>query len=96
MNDGKNLKEIRDLLYHVVEHMATKDELAAVKEDIADIRATMATKDDIAAVRAEMATKEELREGLSDLKENFGRRFDVVEDRVVVISNRLGIRWGLV
>ena len=48
------------------EELATKSDLAAIREvmatkaDLAAVRAEMATKDDLAAVRAEMATKDDL------------------------------------
>ena len=42
------LKELGDMLTHVVKHMATK-------EDIIDVRRDMVTKDDFALFRAETA-----------------------------------------
>ena len=87
MNDGRNLDEIRDLLYHVVAHMATKDELAAVKEEL---------KGDITALRGEMVATMVTKEEFADFRENVGRRFDKVEEKIIVISNKLGISWGFV
>ena len=39
------------------DEMATKDDLAAVKADIAGLKGQMATKDDLAVLRDEMATE---------------------------------------
>ena len=50
------LKEIADMLAHVVKHMATK-------EDVADIRREMATKDQLAALHTQVNSIEaQLRE----------------------------------
>ena len=50
------LGELGEMLAHVVEHMATKDDLAAVKaelkSDIASVKAEL--KSDIASVKAEL------------------------------------------
>jgi ribosome-interacting GTPase 1 len=45
------LKEIGDMLAHVVKHMATK-------EDIADIRREMATKEQLAALHTQVSSIE--------------------------------------
>ena len=48
MTKKTTLKELGDMLSHVVKHMATKD-------DLADLRKEMATKDDIADVKSTLA-----------------------------------------
>jgi hypothetical protein len=35
------LAEIRQMLTHVVEHMATKDDIASVPEELSDVRANI-------------------------------------------------------
>lgn len=52
------LKEVGEMLAHVVEHMATK-------EDIADIRLEMATKDDLNSFR------QEFRDFRDETRQNF-------------------------
>jgi len=52
------LNELGEMLAHVVEHMATKDDLAAIrtelKADIAALTGRTATKDDLASFVAEV------------------------------------------
>jgi hypothetical protein len=47
------LKELGEMLTHVVDHMATKGDIGDVKDEMADIRKTMATKHDVRAIVAE-------------------------------------------
>ena len=44
------LAELGALLTHVVDHMATKEDIAELKDDIADIGIAMATKNDLAQI----------------------------------------------
>ena len=82
------------MLGHVVEHMATKD-------DIADIGRTMATKDDFAALAAQLTSIEgelkTIRRDLDDLRskvENvlgFRKEIDYALERIAAIEKHLGI-----
>lgn len=66
------LEEIGAMLSHVVEHMATKD-------DIADIRREMATKEELKAFREETAESfRAIRAELSDIR----RDLEVLKARV--------------
>lgn len=59
------LKEVGKMLAHVVEHMATKD-------DIAQIRSEMATKDELAATNRELKSfRQEFNEFRDETRQNF-------------------------
>ena len=92
------LKEVGEILAHVVEHMATKD-------DIAQIRAEMATKADLAKFRAETTNSfREIRSELADIRRElddlrsrvaniagYGREIDHALERIAAIERHLGI-----
>lgn len=59
------IKEVGEMLHHVVKHMATK-------EDVAELRKEM--KGDITDVRKKMATKEEMAAGFAAIN----RRLDTI------------------
>ena len=96
------LKEIGDMLAHVVGHMATKDDLAALrkelKSDIADIKRTMVTKgdlrDELASIRAQLKA---IRRDLADLTERFEnvsgfhKEIDHALERIAAIEKHLGL-----
>jgi hypothetical protein len=99
------LNELGEMLGHVVEHMATKDDLAALrtelKADIADIRTTMATKADLTVLAEQVAGIERdlrtIRRDLDDLVgkvENitgYRKEIDHAFDRIAAIEKHLGI-----
>ena len=59
------LKEVGEMLAHVVEHMATK-------EDIADIRREMATKDELATTNKELISfRQEFNDFREETRQNF-------------------------
>ncbi len=69
------LDELGEMMSYVVENMATKDDIAAIRAEMAtkdDIK-DMATKDDLAtglaSVRAEMATKDDIAGIMAELAE---------------------------
>jgi chromosome segregation ATPase len=99
------LNELGEMLAHVVKHMATKDDLTALrtelKGDIADIRTTMATKADLAALAEQVAGIERdlktIRRELNDLAEiveniaGYRKEIDHAFDRIAAIEKHLGI-----
>ena len=79
--------------------MATKDELAAVKDDIAalkdevgDIKTTMATKDDLAALKEEIAVNvvsvvsDNIRPAMEAMEERLTERIDELSDRIGTVE----------
>ena len=99
------LKEVGEMLAHVVEHMATK-------EDIADIRREMATKDDLNSFRQEFRdfrdeTRQNFRENhaeLADIRRDveelksradnsagYSKEIDHALARIAAIEKHLGI-----
>ena len=94
MEKEPTIIEVHELLLHVVNNMATKEDIAAIREEMADgfadVRAEMATKKDLAdglaAIREEMATKTEMSAGfasvrseLSEVKERLGDVEETIE-----------------
>jgi hypothetical protein len=85
------LKELGEMLGHVVKHMATKD-------DIADVRKEMATKDDIADVKSTLADHTKILNDHTrdlaiikkDLTTNLDKRLQL-EVRVSAIEKHLGL-----
>jgi septal ring factor EnvC (AmiA/AmiB activator) len=92
------LKEIGEILAHVVKHIATKD-------DIADLRREMATKDDIANLGGQLTNVERelksIRRDLEDLREKvenvsgFQKEIDHALERIAAIEKHLGINKKL-
>ena len=79
------------------DEMATKEELAAVKADVAGIKDVMATKDDIAAVRSEMATmRTEMatKNALERLETTMHGEFEQVHIRFNSLDRRVDTRMG--
>ena len=94
------LKEVGEMLSHVVAHMATKEDISnmATKEDIAN----MATKEDIAnltihvlSIEQELKTirreLENLREQVENI-EGYRKEIDHAFERIAAIEKHLGIR----
>jgi hypothetical protein len=91
MTKKTTLKELGEMLGHVVKHMATRD-------DIADLRKEMATKGDIADVKSTLAdhTKilnehtRDLAVIKNDVTSNLDKRLQL-EVRVSAIEKHLGL-----
>jgi hypothetical protein len=87
-----------------LKHLATKDEVAAIREEMAGMREEMATKNDLHAIHEEMPTKEdlaavsdrisvardELQEQIAGLK--YAKEIDELRARVNVVEQKIGIR----
>jgi septal ring factor EnvC (AmiA/AmiB activator) len=88
------LKELGEMLTHVVDHMATK-------EDVVDLRKIMATKEDIASLAGQLTSLERelksIRRDLDDLRERvenvsgFQKEIDHALERIAAIEKHLGI-----
>ena len=104
------LKELSDMLTHVVDHMATKEDVAELREDVTEIRAVMVTKTDHQAFRQEyhdqfyrIATElmginrrlDKLDEQVAGLK-GFAREIDDIRARVKDIEKHLGINKQII
>jgi hypothetical protein len=97
------LKELGEMLAHVVEHMATKDDIKdmATKEDLKGL----ATKDELKAFREEAAENfrairaelADIRRGLDDLRSRvaniigYEKEIDHALERIAAIEKHLGI-----
>ena len=85
--EGKEttLKELGEMLAHVVKHMATKDELKEFREE---------TAENFRALRAEVA---DIRRDLEEMKSRvanitgYGKEIDHALERVAAIEKHLGI-----
>ena len=85
--EGKEttLKELGEMLAHVVKHMATKDELKEFREE---------TAENFRALRAEVA---DVRRDLEEMKSRvanisgYGKEIDHALERIVAIEKHLGI-----
>ena len=82
------------MLTHVVDHMATKEDMAEVKDDIADIGIAMATKNDLAQVFSDIKAisddLDDLRDALGNMT-GFRKEIDHAFDRIAAIERHLGI-----
>ena len=99
----QNIRDIIDSLSFIKENMATKDELAEVKEDLAALRTEL--KNDIFVVRTELrefrdevrAELRSIRLELDALKEKvenvtgFRKEIDYALERIAGIEKHLGI-----
>jgi uncharacterized coiled-coil DUF342 family protein len=99
------LKEVGEMLGHVVEHMATKDDIAQIKaemptkEELQSLRQEFSdfrdeTRQSFREIRAELA---DIRRELDDLSERFGnirgyrKEIDYALERIAAIEKHLGI-----
>jgi septal ring factor EnvC (AmiA/AmiB activator) len=73
------LKEVGEMLAHVVAHMATKD-------DLAEIRAEMATKEELAATNKELKS---FRQELNDFREETRQNFREIHAELADIRREL-------
>ena len=88
------------MLAHVVEHMATKDEVRAIVRDEISV-AKLATKADLAALAEQVASIERdlktMRRELNDLADNveniagYRKEIDHALERIAAIEKHLGI-----
>ena len=68
---------LRQRIDSISEQMATKVDLANLRDEMAAMKDQMVTKDELAAVKAQMATKDELKEGLAALRIEMARKSDL-------------------
>ena len=100
---------LRQRIDSISEQMATKVDLANLRDEMAAMKDQMVTKDELAAVKAQIATKDELKEGLAALriematKSDLGRlettmrgEFEQVHLRLDSIDRRVDTRIGQV
>mgnify|MGYP001561766424 CR=1 FL=1 len=101
------LNELGDMMTHVVAHMATKEDIAdirnemATKAELVGVRSDLSSvKSDLAEVKNTMATASELailRRDVEEIKEKvhshdgFAKEIDHTLSRVVVIEKHLGL-----
>ncbi|MBI4086723.1 hypothetical protein HY416_01940 [Candidatus Kaiserbacteria bacterium] len=86
------LGEVHELLMHVAEHMATKEETATkteLAEGLAGIRAEMA--EGFAAVREEMATKVEMSAGFASVRSELSEVKERLTDVETAVENLSGL-----
>jgi DNA repair exonuclease SbcCD ATPase subunit len=102
MTKKTTLNELGSMLTHVVKHMATKDDVAALRKelkgDIAEVRKEIVTKDDLseelAPIRSELKA---IRRDLDDLREKvenvsgFQKEIDHALERIAAIEKHLGL-----
>jgi len=106
---ANTVESLRQRVDTISEQMATKVDLANLRDEMAVMREQMVTKDELAAVKAQMATKDELRDGLAALriematKNDLGRlettmrgEFEQVHLRLDSIDRRVDTRIGQV
>ena len=92
--EGKEttLKELGEMLAHVVKHMATKDELKEFRDEFKEFREE--TAENFRALRAEVA---DIRRDLEEMKSRvanitgYGKEIDHALERIVAIEKHLGI-----
>lgn len=100
---------LRQRIDSISEQMATKVDLANLRDEMAAMKDQMVTKDELSAVKAQMGTKDELKEGLAALriematKSDLGRlettmrgEFEQVHLRLDSIDRRVDTRIGQV
>ena len=78
---ANTVEGLRQRIDTISEQMATKVDLANLRDDIATeiaaVKEQMATKDELAAVKAQMATKDELKDGLAALRIEMATKNDL-------------------
>jgi predicted RNase H-like nuclease (RuvC/YqgF family) len=86
------LNELGQMLTHVVEHMATKEDIAAIKSELKGDIATLGEQ--VASVEGELRA---MRRDLDDLREEvenvlgFRKEIDHALERIAAIEKHLGI-----
>ena len=78
---ANTVEGLRQRVDTISEQMATKVDLANLRDEMAAMKDQMATKDELrdglAALRREMATKDELKDGLAALKSEMATKSDL-------------------
>lgn len=104
MTKETTIQELGDMLSHVVEHMATKEDIADIRNEMAsgfaDVRREMTVgfgelKDDIAGIRSELADIKQRLEIIEDAVGNlagYGKEIDYALERIAAIERHLGIQ----
>lgn len=89
--------DLHELLMHVVEHMATKEETATkadLENGLASIREEMATKEDLAnglaSIREEMATKTEMSAGFASVRSEISEVKQPLKDLEETVESHSG------
>jgi len=106
---ANTVEGLRQRIDSISEQMATKVDLANLRDEMAAMKDQMVTKDQLAAVKAQMATKDGLKDGLAALriematKSDLGRlettmrgEFEQVHLRLDLIDRRVDTRIGQV
>ena len=98
MKKEATVTDLHELLMHVVEHMATREE-TATKTDLEAVREEMATKTELSAgfasIRSEIS---EIKQELKNLEEmvqghaGFTKEIDHALTRIAVIERHLGLQ----
>ena len=85
------VNELKELSLHIVEHMATKDDL---QREITAVRSEMATKTELAELRTELATKANtedalrLHDDISNLKTEMRLGFQDLKEDIAQLDKR--------
>ena len=78
---ANTVEGLRQRVDTISEQMATKVDLANLRDEMAAMKDQMATKDELrdglAALRSEMATKDELKDGLAALRSEMATKSDL-------------------
>ncbi len=78
---ANTVEGLRQRIDTISEQMATKVDLANLRDEMAAMKDQMATKDELrdglAALRSEMATKDELKDGLAALRSEMATKSDL-------------------
>ena len=93
------LNEVADIVRHVVKHMATKEDIAEVRKEMAtgfsDIRKEVATKTDIAGIMTELTDIKRRLKAVEEAVENhagYSKEIDLAFERIAAIEKHLGIK----
>ena len=91
MKKEATVTDLHELLMHVVEHMATREE-TATKTDLADglasVRGEMA--EGFSAIREEMATKTEMSAGFASIRSQISEVKQQMKDLEEVVQDQAG------
>src|SRR3990167_2241514 len=98
MKKEATVTDLHELLMHVVEHMATREE-TATKTDLEAVREEMATKTELSAGLASIRSEiSEIKQELKNLEEmvqghaGFTKEIDHALTRIAVIERHLGLQ----
>ena len=74
---ANTVESLRQRVDTISEQIATKVDLANLRDELTAMREQMVTKDELAAVKAQMATKDELKDGLAALRVEMATKNDL-------------------